>query len=333
MADLNTGTILTNGFTQPVLAWRNGTMGWTLAGQEPSHLQHRQFPALRETSRRVALQGAQALALRAVVRSVTLSQISEWQQEDARTLYLFDVRTAEEFRAGHLAGTRHVPGGQLIQETDHYASVRGARIVLVDDDGVRARMAASWLAQMNWEVYVAEVKAEDLTEQGEWKAQVAPAPAVESVRPEQLLNWLSDPNTGVLDLTTSANFRNRRIPGAVWTTRGNIPQVIAAHPEKKRWVITCTSGLLARYAVTEVAELTGKPVYLLDKGTVGWIDQGLLLERGDSQYLDNAQDRYRRPYEGIDVSAQAMQDYLDWEFGLVEQLERDSTHGFRTLEA
>jgi hypothetical protein len=38
--------------------------------------------------------------------------------------------------------------------------------------------------------------------------------------------------------------------------------------------------------------------------------------------------RYRRPYEGTDVSASAMQACLDWEYGLVEQLRRDGTHGF-----
>ena len=36
------------------------------------------------------------------------------------------------------------------------APVRGARIVLTDDKGVRADMTASWLAQMGWEVYVLE---------------------------------------------------------------------------------------------------------------------------------------------------------------------------------
>lgn len=263
---------------------------------------------------------------------MTLSQIHDWQQDDSRTLYLFDVRTAEEFRAGHLPGARHVAGGQLVQETDHYATVRGGRIVLLDDDGVRANMAASWLAQMKWEVYVADVTAEDFAEQGDWKAQVAPAPAVESVTPQQLQRWLDDGETGVIDLTTSANFRNRRIPGAVWTTRGNIPQIIASQPEKQQWVVTCTSGLLARYAVTEVASLTAKNTYLLEKGTVGWIDAGLPLERGDSAYLDHPQDRYRRPYEGTDVSAQAMQDYLDWEYGLVAQLEKDGSHGFTLLK-
>ena len=37
------------------------------------------------------------------------------------------------------------------------------------------------------------------------------------------------------------------------------------------------------------------------------------------------------PYEGTDVPAAAMEAYLQWEYGLVEQLRRDGTHGFRPL--
>ena len=53
-----------------------------------------------------------------------------------------------EFRAGHRPGSRSAPGGQLVQATDHWIGVRNARIVLVDDTGVRARMAGAWLRQM-----------------------------------------------------------------------------------------------------------------------------------------------------------------------------------------
>ena len=40
------------------------------------------------------------------------------------------------------------PGGQLVQATDRYIGTLRARLVLVDDDGVRAAMTASWLKQM-----------------------------------------------------------------------------------------------------------------------------------------------------------------------------------------
>src|SRR5204863_7041947 len=78
-------------------------------------------------------------------------------QADERTLYVFDVRSPEEYAAGHLAAARSAPGGQLVQATDVYMATRNARIVLVDDDGVRAVMTGSRLAQMGWhEVYVLE---------------------------------------------------------------------------------------------------------------------------------------------------------------------------------
>ena len=43
---------------------------------------------------------------------------------------LLDVRGADEFEAGHLPASRHAPGGQLVQGTDQWVAVRGARIVL-----------------------------------------------------------------------------------------------------------------------------------------------------------------------------------------------------------
>jgi hypothetical protein len=58
------------------------------------------------------------------------------------------------------------------------------------------------------------------------------------------------------------------------------------------------------------------------------VQLGLPLEAGNGVQLTHFEDVYRRPYEGADNPADAMQAYLDWEFGLVEQLERDGSHGF-----
>jgi rhodanese-related sulfurtransferase len=84
------------------------------------------------------------------VLRTTKEQTKLWVKEGTATIYRFDVRSPEEHANGHLPGFRLAPGGQLVQETDFYAPVRGARIVLADDDGVHANMTASWLAQMAW---------------------------------------------------------------------------------------------------------------------------------------------------------------------------------------
>lgn len=135
----------------------------------------------------------------------------------------------------------------------------------------------------------------------------------------------------LLDFTTSANYVARHIPGAHWVLRSQLPLALENLPPAKRYVLTCGSSQLARYAVPEVVALSGKPVQLLAGGTQAWIAENRPLEKGEGRLAAPRIDRYRRPYEGTDNPREAMQAYLDWEFGLVEQLERDATHGFTVL--
>jgi rhodanese-related sulfurtransferase len=223
---IGTQSLLNAGVPNRVVALRNGTIGWLLAGLTLEHGQSRRFPDASRRNQSVATAGARAVADRAGVGRATSERVQSWAEDDSRTLYRFDVRTPEEFGAGHVPLFRSAPGGQLVQETDFFAPVRGARIVLVDDDGVRANMTGSWLAQMAWDVHV----------------------------------W--DDAFGTAELKTGA-----------WQ-----PRIPAATP------------LAAPVA--------------------------------------NA---YKRAYEGIDNPREAMQSYLEWEFGLVAQLERDGTHHFRVI--
>lgn len=213
---IGTQSLINAGVPNKVRALRNGTIGWTLARHTLAH----------GADRRGAIgsfEGGSAkardVAYRAGVRHIGASEMSALVAETDRTLYRFDVRDAEEYTAGHLPGFRHYPGGQLVQETDMAAPVRGACILLTDDKGVRADMTASWLAQMGWEVYV------------------------------------------------------------------------------------------------------------LEGGYAGMLEVGppLVLPKPDPAH------RYRRPYEGTDIAERAMQAYLEWEYGLVDQLRRDGTHGFYVI--
>jgi rhodanese-related sulfurtransferase len=135
----------------------------------------------------------------------------------------------------------------------------------------------------------------------------------------------------VLDLTTSANYTLRHIPGAWFVIRSQLAQAVQSIPKAGRYVLTCGSSLLARYAAQDLARLTGAEVAVLEGGTLAWIAAGLPLEHGETRLASPRIDRYRRPYEGTDSPREAMQAYLDWEFGLVEQLGRDGTHGFWVL--
>jgi rhodanese-related sulfurtransferase len=328
---IGTQSLVNANIPNPVYALRNGTIGWTLAGQALEHGQERRFPDVTSHVREAAARDARAVADRAGVKRLTRTQFAELRRQADRTTYAFDVRTPDEYMAGHLLDFQSSPGGQLVQETEMNATVRGARIVLVDDDGVRANMTGSWLAQMSWEVYVLDgVEPEEFSASGAWKRALPPATEVESIAPATLARWLQqgESNTAVLDFTSSANYVKRHIPGAWFAIRSELEAAIAQIPHPARYVVTCGSGLLARYAAQDLKSVISAPVYLLDGGTEAWIAAGLPLESGETAMASQRIDRYRRPYEGTDNPVAAMQAYLDWEFGLVEQLGRDGTHGF-----
>lgn len=139
---IGTQSLVNAGLPNRIAALRNGTIGWKLAGQTLEHGAALRPPAPSEANLLAAQDSARAVAKRAGVRWIGLNALATLEAPD-RTTYRFDVRTPEEYAAGHLAGFANAPGGQLVQETDHQVPVRGARIVLADDDGVRAHMTAS----------------------------------------------------------------------------------------------------------------------------------------------------------------------------------------------
>jgi rhodanese-related sulfurtransferase len=215
-----------------------------------------------------------------------------------------------------------------------FAPVRGARVILADNDGVRANMTASWLAQMSVEVYVVDgLTVADFGEKGPAPAaRHAPTPpAVEEIAPAELAGLLQARGTAVLDFTASANYVKRHIAGAWFVIRAQLEAALHKLPDAQRYVVTCGSSLLARFAAPELAALTGKPVQVLSGGTQAWIDAGLPVESGETRMASPRIDRYRRPYEGTDNAREAMTAYLEWEYGLVAQLARDGTHGFRVI--
>ena len=226
------------------------------------------------------------------------------------------------------------------QVLDHGASRRHPQEVSAetraqaqaDDDGVRADMSASWLAQMGWEVYVVDpVDASERSVTGTWQTPAPPPPAVRTVDARALAGWLEAGDTAVIDVTRSANYVARHIPGAWFAVRSDLPAALERIPAARRYVLTCGSSQLARFAAADLAKLTHAEVWVLDGGTAAWVAAGLPVEAGETRLASDRIDRYRRPYEGTSAPRTAMQAYLDWEFGLVEQLRRDGTHGFRVI--
>ena len=324
-------SLINAGLPNPVAALRNGAIGWTLAGLSLEHGQHRRYPDQPPASVDEARVRARAVADRAGVRRLTPVDLIALAKDHERSLYRFDVRSPEEYAAGHIPGFRSAPGGQLVQETDVFAPVRGARIVLADDLGPRADMTASWLAQMAWEVYVLDGGFARPLEIGAWSPTLPPLPTVEEFSPATLAYRQYLSAAVVIDLAPSPHYRKGHIPGAWFAIRARLAEALAQIPPGPQLVLTSPDGVLARLAAPEVEAITDRQAFVLAGGTAAWVAAGLPLERGEGLAASAFEDVYRRPYEGADHAAAAKQAYLDWEFGLVDQLARDGTHGFHVI--
>src|SRR5262249_42417129 len=148
-------SLINAGVPNKVVALRNGTMGWHLAGLQCESGKDKRARRVSGTALAWAKSAADKVAHRFGIEGIDRATLERWRADEERTLYLFDVRDPAEYAAGHVAGALSAPGGQLVQATDQYVGAIGARLVLVDDAEVRAVMTASWLRQMGWkDVYV-----------------------------------------------------------------------------------------------------------------------------------------------------------------------------------
>ncbi|MSP67415.1 MAG: thiosulfate sulfurtransferase [Alphaproteobacteria bacterium] len=323
-------SLINAGIANRVVALKDGTMGWTLAGFDLETGMGRRGPEVSAEGLARARTQAARVAARFGVRRIDRAQLAAWRREaDQRTLYLLDVRRPEEFRAGHLPGTRGAPGGQLVQTTDAFAATRGARIVLVDDTEVRATMTASWLIQMGWpEVAVLEggIGLDGLVP-GDSVPTVLGLDGlrVEEVAPAALAPALAGGGVAVIDLGDSRGYLAGHIPGAYFALRARLGEAAPRLPVVGDYVLTGTpDDVLARLAAPELAQAVKGRVRVLRGGTRAWAAAGLPLAQGPERLLESADDDvFLQPYRRAGDVAQAMRDYLTWEVDLVHQIERE----------
>jgi rhodanese-related sulfurtransferase len=319
------------GIPNQVVALRNGTMGWELAGFACERGRTDRFPPGTPRTAALALERAARFAEDSGVGVIGPLDLARFEDDEDRTLYLLDVRDPTEFRAGHRPGSRNAPGGQLAQATDQWIGVRNARIVLLDDVGVRARMTGAWLRQMGQrDVFVVEGALDEVRGSGR-----ALGPVPELTRPVPLIEVadlarrLDGGDVRVVDLARSVAFRDGHIRGAMWGLRTRLDGLRDRLTGARLVVATSPDGLVARLAVAELAEVTGAEVRALDGGTAAWRAAGQPMAADRSDPPDEAcVDTYLRPYDRNSGVEAAMRAYLDWEIALVNEIARDGTVRF-----
>lgn len=313
-------TLLNLGVKNPVYALENGTQGWFLADQPLGHGNQQHYPPrVDQPATAAQLARSRQLAERAGVRWVRAEQVRQWADDEQRSLFLCDVRTPEEFAAGSLTGAQHAPGGQLIQGTDLYVGVRNARVVLFDDDGVRAPVVASWLRQLGHQAYVLE--------QGLESGLSLPLlPAVDVDLPLARTDEIRDAR--IIDLRSSTSYRKGHAQGAQWSIRPLLAQQI--QDEQKLVVLLADDAAVAQLAASELPAAQRERVrVLLDWQSVGLPTveaPGSLPDEQCIDFLFFVHDRHAGNKE-------AARQYLAWETGLIAQMTEQEIAAFTPLVA
>jgi rhodanese-related sulfurtransferase len=320
-------SLINAGVPNKVVALRNGTMGWSLAGFTPDSGKDNRAPQVSHGALAWSKSAAENIARKLDIRSIDESVLARFRADETRTLYLFDVRDPAEYVAGHVAGALSAPGGQLVQATDQYAGTLNARIVLVDDKEVRAVMTASWLRQMGWaDVFVLVASG---GEKGVPENPVLRAPAQDAaINPAELDRVLARGEATVVDLSLSRHYAAAHIPGARFAIRARLAQFIQKTPLRRNVVLTSEDGVLAGLAVNEARAHTPLPIRYLAGGNSAWRAAGFALTAEDPLMADEPIDVWLKPYERPDGARQAMADYLAWETDLLPRIARDGCATF-----
>lgn len=316
-------SLINAGVPNKVVALRNGTMGYTLAGFAPDSGKTRRYADPSAGGLAWARSAAESVAKKFGVMRIDAKGLESFRADTTRTLYVFDVRDPTDYAAGHLPGAINAPGGQLVQATDQYAGTLGARLVLVDDREVRAVMTASWLKQMGWrDVFVLAASG---SETGRPAAPVlGPAPPPElGIDAKELSELVAKDRVTVVDLSLSPAYRKGHIPGAWFAIRTRLRQALAKIPVNGTLVLTSEDGVLAGLAASEAHV----PARHLRGGNTAWQAAGFSFST-EARMGDEPLDYWPKPYERPGNTTDAMNEYLSWEVDLLPRIARDGTTRF-----
>lgn len=326
-------TLINLGIKNKVIALENGTQGWYLAdlkldhGKAERHAIEFNLSDLESKQKR-----ALALAKKHGVNIVDHETVSTWLSDKNRTTFLCDVRTPEEFSTSCVTGSYNTPGGQLVQATDQFVGVRGARLVLIDDECVRAPAMASWLAMMGWDVAVLHDAVFEAPRSISLHSCISGAD-IERISIEKI----SSADTAVayakgakiFDARGSMKYREGHIQNAQWIIRPHVVQHIGASLPAEL-VIIAEDLISVELLGIDLKELGVKKLLVNLEPETEWRAAGLEVastpeepaDRDCLDYLFFVHDRH-------DGNKAAARQYLAWEMNLLAQIDEQERNSYR----
>lgn len=311
-------SLINTGIANQVFSLYNGTPAWEQSGRPLAFGAENDLPAPANISTGLA-EWVRNTFEQAHVQILEPATVQERLTETSTTTYVFDVRTPEEFAAGHFDISLSAPGGQLVQQVDNFVAVRGAHVVLVDNgDFVRAANTIQWLRYLHSGPVSVVAYARD-------SALIHPRrtldlPAARYVTWNELEQWRGQgKEVRIIDLRSSAEYAAGHIAGSVHARREQLVQE-TANTRNATVVLVGSDSYSPEFVV---ASLSGDLAVL--SGGIDSAAQALTAD--DSRYAGEIADRTGPPDFGPERD-RWYAEYFEWELALLEATKGDPHFDF-----
>jgi rhodanese-related sulfurtransferase len=239
------------------------------------------------------------------VATITVDELHRMREEQSPHS-LIDVREKGEFVQEHIFRAVPIPRGLLEMRVPERIPDRTVPIIVYDDDGHRASLAAATLRDLGhqdvrlldgglaaWRAaghrtdYGTNVPGKDYGE------KVAVQRKTPHLTPDEIVERQQrGENLIILDSRTQPEYERSHVPGAYLVPGGELParvQTLLAEPENKdaTIVVNCAGRTRSILGADILLRLGIKnPVYALENGTMAWSMAGHELERGPGRTLE-----------------------------------------------
>ncbi|RDC75313.1 rhodanese [Rhodovulum sp. 12E13] len=303
-----------------VYALENGTQGWALSGREllrgntPGA-----YPELDEGQREETAQRARRFMADKGIPEIDASGVRDLLADPARTTFLLDVRSSEEARDDPLPAFTPALSVQLVQASDQWIGVRRARVVLADDLGLRAAIAARWLRALGCDARVLRI--DEAARAIPPRAIPAPRPVLcEQIDARAALERSARGGVRWIDVRSSDAYRAGHVAGAAWALRTDT-EVLREGAEAVI-LIGDGSGRAELIAGDLKRSGAGGDVACVQGGHAALVAAGAAVQATPDQPPELASPDVTWFAHGRhDGDLDASRTYLDWEVGLEHQLD------------
>lgn len=228
-----------------------------------------------------------------MTRTTTVAALRALMQAGAGAV--FDIRELGEAEAGQILGATFLPRRLIEFRIADLVPVRTTPIVVYDEGGPRAALAAATLAELGYnDVSVLDGGTAAWRAAGQALTEGSNVPSklfgervhdqehTPGVTAQQLNEWQQNGRPVlVCDIRTPAEYASSRIPGAHRTAGFDVALCMPELAQRNVPVVVHCAGRTRSIIACETLRALGMTdVYALENGTMGWVLAELKLEKG-----------------------------------------------------